>query len=92
MRDTNYKPQQTRHPAQVPKSVLVSTAAYIAAEWEKEMPGCTANDPPEKVQRKILDFMSRHGIQTIEDYEAAMTKDCGGMTPPVILPPRPRRK
>lgn len=91
MRDADYKPQQARTPAQVPESVLISTAAYIAAEWEAETPGCTANDPPEKVQREILDFMSRHGIQTNEDYEAAMTKDCGGMTPPVILPPRPRK-
>lgn len=92
MRDMDYNPKQKCRPVQLPESVMLETARYIAAEWEKEMPGCTANDPPEKVQREILDFMSRHGIQTIEDYEAAMTKDCGGMTPPVILPPRPRRK
>lgn len=91
MRDMDYKPQQSRHSVRLPESVLLETAKYIAAEWEIEMPGCTASDPPEKVQREILKFMCRHRIQTIEDYEAAMTKDCGGMTPPVILPPRPRK-
>ena len=92
MRDMEYTPPERRRRKAVPESVLLETAAYIAAEWEKEIPGCTANDPLEKVQREILDFMSRHGIQTVEDYEAAMIKDCGGMIPPVILPPRPRRK
>jgi len=91
MRDMEYAPPKRRRRKAVPESVLLETAAYIAAEWEKETSGCTANDPPEKVQREILEFMRRHRIQTIEDYEAAMTKDCGGMTPPVTLPPRPHK-
>lgn len=75
MRDMDYKPQPDRHRAQVPENVLHDTARYIAAEWEKELPGCTANDPPEKVQTVILDFMRCHGIQTIEDYENSLIKD-----------------
>lgn len=87
MRDMDYRPQKSRQRKKVPESVLLETAKYIAAVWEKEMPGCTANDPPEKVQAMILDFMRSLKIQTVEDYEAAMTKDCGGISPTAMLPP-----
>lgn len=75
MRDMDYKPQRGHRKAQVPVSVLHDTARYIAAEWEMELPGCTANDPFEKVRAAILDFMRCHGIQTIEDYENSLIKD-----------------
>lgn len=75
MRDADYKPPKRRRRKTVPESVLHDTARYIAAEWEKELPGCTTNDPPEKLRAAILDFMRCHGIQTIEDYEASLIKD-----------------
>lgn len=75
MRDMDYKAQQGFRRSQVPLSVLISTAEYIAASWEQETPGCTTGDPPEKVQAVILDFMRCHGIQTIEDYENSLIKD-----------------
>lgn len=75
MRDMDYKPQQARHREQLPESVLHDTAQYISAEWEQELPGCTAKDPPEKVRAAILNFMRCHGIQTIEDYENSLIKD-----------------
>lgn len=87
MRDVEYKPQQARHRAQAPESVLRDTARYIADSWEQECPGCTSGDPPDVVMRAIMEFMRRHGIQTIEDYEDSMTKDCGGMSPMLCNPP-----
>lgn len=87
MRDVDYKPQQPRHRAQAPESVLRETARYIADSWEQESPGCTAGDPPEEVARAIMEFMRCHGIQTVEDYEDAMTKDCGGVVPLSISRP-----
>ncbi len=87
MRDVDCKPRPPRHRAQAPESVLSETARYIADSWEQEYPGCTSGDPPEEVMRAIMEFMRRHGIQTAEDYEDAMTKDCGGMSPMLYDPP-----
>lgn len=87
MRDMDYKPQHPRRRSHVPESVLLETARYIADSWEQDCPGCTTGFPPEKVQRTILDLMRKLGVQTIEDYEAAMTKDCGGMSSMLCAPP-----
>lgn len=89
MRDADYKPQRGRRRSQLPESVLHDTARHIAAEWEKELPGCTTGNQPEAVEAAILDFMRRCGIQTIEDFEEVMTKDCGRMHPPGPLPSPP---
>ena len=87
MRDIDYKPQHPRRRSRVPESVLLETARYIADSWEQDCPGCTTGFPPEEVMRAIMEFMRRHGIQTAEDYEDTMTKDCGGMSPMLYDPP-----
>ena len=69
----DYKPTP-RKKRKVSRDELLKTADYIASEWERERPGSTKNENPAILQKEVLRFMRRLKIQTIEDYEDAMTK------------------